>query len=622
MKLTFTVLFFLSFTSLISQEIQYVYYVNLENVEEDALRVQLFATGFETDMVMFRLPMYYPGTYSKINFGRFVYDLYAFDKTGNLLPVNRSEHNVWQISRAKSLFRISYRVRDTFEDTQLDEGGIIFPPTGTGIDAGKNFFINNYCFYGYFEGFKNSEVMVKYRKPPGFYASSSFEPFVRGDTLDVFSYPNYDAMHEHPVMFCLPDTTSFVVDETTFIVSVYSKTKKAGSEKISNLIQPVLNSYKTFLGGKLPTENKYWFVMYLFGEKEFLTGAGAVSHVSSSFYCLPEELKREDKEDKKKDFTEMIQSVAAHEFYHLMAGHQLYSNEYETEDAVNPVFSRHIWFYEGLTEYMSMIMRLKNGMLKLDKFAEEIEDKLNNMEEYNNKVAFTQISQGLYKDYGSEFGNAYEKGALISMCLDILILKTSDGKKNLENVIQELLKKYDKGKPFDDAGFFAELENLSSPQVGEFLRKSVDGTEPMPVTSIFESIGLDHSKTNYREIDFGDVIFGHNHATHRVVFQVINDPSKFAKNLGVKSGDEIISIDGRLSYWFNYRGQFGSPSVNLKDGDPLELIVSRKNEKGIDETWKLEAKITGSKLKYDHSVGVINQMNANQEKLRKAWMGK
>ena len=50
----------------------------------------------------------------------------------------------------------------------------------------------------------------------------------------------------------------------------------------------------------------------------------------------------------------------------------------------------------------------------------------------------------------SNYVNVYEKGALIGMCIDILMRKESNGNRGILSLMKELSLKYGKNKPFED----------------------------------------------------------------------------------------------------------------------------------------------------------------------------
>jgi len=60
-------------------------------------------------------------------------------------------------------------------------------------------------------------------------------------------------------------------------------------------------------------------------------------------------------------------------------------------------------------------------------------------------MSFTEMSAGIVDEpYQANYGNVYQKGALINMCLDILIREKSGGERGILWVMKNLAKKYGK----------------------------------------------------------------------------------------------------------------------------------------------------------------------------------
>ena len=113
--------------------------------------VSVTVPTIKTNEITFHIPKTVPGTYSTDNYGKFIDDLKAFDKKGNLLIVKKTDDNSWSIADAKLLDKVTYYVNDTFDNEKGGNfGDNIFSPAGTNIDVDKNFMINTHGFVGYF----------------------------------------------------------------------------------------------------------------------------------------------------------------------------------------------------------------------------------------------------------------------------------------------------------------------------------------------------------------------------------------------------------------------------------------------------------------------------------------
>ena len=138
--------------------VQVTYNVNVINYEDDLFHVTVDVEGLSTENDIYNLPATVPGTYSNLNFGRFVKSFKAYDKDGNELQTEKISTNQWQIANADKLVKIDYDIEDTF-DTEIEDNKVI-PMAGTGI-TDEYIVLNTFAVLGYFEGLQTNPVKVK-----------------------------------------------------------------------------------------------------------------------------------------------------------------------------------------------------------------------------------------------------------------------------------------------------------------------------------------------------------------------------------------------------------------------------------------------------------------------------
>ena len=97
-----------------------------------------------------------------------------------------------------------------------------------------------------------------------------------------------------------------------------------------------------------------------FWRNRSLFGVGALEHGNSSFYVLP------DFGDT--TFTSMIKRVALHEFMHIFTPLNLHSEHIGNFDYVEPKMSKHLWLYEGVTEYFANLILLQSNLISEREF--------------------------------------------------------------------------------------------------------------------------------------------------------------------------------------------------------------------------------------------------------------
>src|SRR6478735_4404392 len=136
----------------------YRFTIDLIHVNDDKVKVELITPSVKSDSITYYLPKIIPGTYSEDDFGRYIEQLHAFDKKGSELNITKPDINSWTIHNAKNLYRLSYLVNDSYDDSVTKQ--VIFEPAGSNIEADTNYVINNHCFLGYFDNMKNLSYEV------------------------------------------------------------------------------------------------------------------------------------------------------------------------------------------------------------------------------------------------------------------------------------------------------------------------------------------------------------------------------------------------------------------------------------------------------------------------------
>lgn len=608
---------FLAFCSLAFAGNDYRYSIDLTRVDNDKLQVKLVPPDMPDGDAVFMFPAIVPGTYAIYNFGRFISELKVVDKNGAEIAYTQPDKNTYKIPNGKNIGYITYKVDDTWDWEQKKGEGkddIVFEPAGTNIEADKNFVINTHGFFGYFKDFTERNFVIDVKKPSGFYASSGLTTIKNGPENDVIEVEDYHRLVDSPVMYCRPDTASVDVGGSHVLISVYSPNKKINSKYIAHNISEVLQAQKAYLGGKLPVD-KYAFIIYL-NDKPTQTGAnGALEHSYSSMYVLPE--------IDSIYLAQTMRDVAAHEFFHIVTPLNIHSEEIGNFDFNKPRMSKHLWLYEGLTEYNAHHVQVLSGLIDIDKFIEVMQSKMAEAQtQYNDTLPFTFMSAHVLEPkYHKEYNNVYAKGALINMCLDIQLRYLSYGKYGTQNLMADLSKKYGKDRSFKDDSLFDEIEKLTFPEIRTFLNTYVAGNKKLPFEMVFEMVGLNYTAQLVKEeISLGGFGLGFNPTTNRAVIYETEKMDAFGKKMGFKEGDEIVLFNGKPVTMENYKDVLFGFLQNAKTGDKLEVKVARKKKKK-EKVKTLSAKVMPVKITIPNYISVNQEATERQVIARNAWLG-
>ncbi|MFO0322243.1 MAG: PDZ domain-containing protein [Bacteroidota bacterium] len=589
----------------------YHYLIDLTKASNDKLTVSLTPPDISENETLFMFPAMVPGTYEVYDFGRFISNFKAEGKDGKIIAIEKIDINTYKLSPANAIKEITYDVEDSW-DTEIKEK-IVFEPAGTNIEDGKNFVLNTHGFFGYFKNKIEAKFILEFIKPKDFYPSCSSSNIISGNEKDVISIYNYHDLVDTPIMYCVPDTNSIKIGNSTILFSVYSPNAIVNSQFIARNLKELLLSQAKYLGGTLPID-KYAFIFY-FTDKNSLSGSsGALEHSYSSFYFLPEA--------DTSALAQEIRNVAAHEFFHIVTPLSIHSKEIGDFDFNNPKMSAHLWLYEGLTEYAAHHMQVKNGLIDYDSFFEVMTGKMKNARNYNDTVPFTKLSKFALDTYRSEYPNVYEKGALIGMCLDMMLRYYSNGKYGTQELMNDLSKQYGKFNSFNDEDLFKDIERLTFKEIGDFLNTHVSGNKPLPFKQVFNLVGMNYTASlTVKKITLGGISVGYNPTSNHLIVFNIEKIDAFGKKLKFKEGDEILIFNNRKLTIENIKEVLGGYLETAKAGDRLEIEVLRKDKKGNEKTKTLKAKVKPVKVTETDVLEVNDNSSSQQIQARKEWLG-
>ena len=555
--------------------------LNLADVTEDRVWVEIDPGLFTADTVTYRLPRVVQGTYDVSDFGSFTEGFVAYDYTGKIIETERADVNTWVIPQGKILDKIGYYVNDTF-DIERTDTPTPFSPSGTNIEA-ENFVLNLHGFIGYFEELDDSEYSINVTAPASFQKSSalpvtSTTTSKDGTTVtDTYFAARYFDVTDNPMMYGELDIEEFMVGDIKIVLSVYSPTMVHSAAEIKETVYTMMEAQKEYLGD-LNSTNRYDIFLYLPTDNEGeATGFGALEHHTSTVVVLPEWLDKEQ-------LDEAMIDVVSHEFFHIVTPLSVHSEDVHYFDYYEPTFSKHLWMYEGVTEYFASHFQVYEKLQDRTAFYDKMMDKIETAATMDDAMSFTVMSENVLEEpYASNYYNVYMKGALIGMCIDILMREESNGERSMLSLMKELSEKYGIDQPFEDDSIIEEITAMTYSSVGEFLNTHVVGDTPINYSEFFEKVGLkfeeETTPTTFFFID-QQTPYIDARPTGELYFRNVTLNSTHIE-LGIQPEDEIKSVNG-VEYTLEnaqplIAGSFGwTPETEItmilvRDGEEVEV---------------------------------------------------
>lgn len=586
--------------------------MDLTQVQEDRVPVSLDPGAFPDGEVRFFIPKTVPGTYSEDNYGRYVEGLVAYDYQGDSLAVTREDDNTWLIAEGAELDRVTYFVNDTYD---AESGGdpAPFSPAGTNILEGRHFMLNLHGFIGYFQGLKEQPYRLELRAPEDLYPATSLSGMTGENGAITYSAPRYFEVIDNPIQLSGEQPASFQVGDITINISVYSPNGAYTAESIRPAMERMMQAQKAFLGD-IDGTRQYNILLYLSTLEDDALGFGALEHHTSTVVVLPEQLPAAQLE-------EAMVDVVSHEFFHIVTPLNVHSEEIQYFDYNNPRMSRHLWMYEGTTEYFANLFQIQQGLISEEDFYRRMVGKITNSMNYNDSLSFTEMSRNVLEEpYDDEYANVYEKGALINMALDIRLRELSDGSYGVLQLMKELSAKYDQNTPFRDEELIDEIVAMTYPEIRTFFDRHVIGDEPIDYAGVLEKAGLDYGE---QEVESG--IFIKDMQTQMPYIDVVPDNqdeifirrgiplNSFLTGIGAQGGDILKEINGT--------------EINL---NAMRMIIGQSIGWGPDKEVRMVVERDGQEIVLEGTVGtpVVTELlispdpeaPAEAVALREAWL--
>ena len=599
--------------------------INLTTVTDDKVPVVINPGRFASETVTYRLPKVVQGTYSVSDFGKYVDNFKALDYNGNELTVTKTDTNTWTIENAKELDKVKYMVNDTFDQEVI--GGIggdaPFSPAGTNIEP-TNYVLNLHGFIGYFDSLKNAQYKLDVTAPATFKRTSAIQEVEtklnEGGKTATTTYfaPRYFDITDNPMFYGQLDVEEFQVGDIKIVLSVFSPNNVHTAASMKETVFKMMQAQKEYLGDVNSTP-RYDIYLYLAdtAKEDSPKGFGALEHHTSTVVVLPEDSSKEE-------LAKSITDVVAHEFFHIVTPLSVHSEDVHYFDYNQPTFSKHLWMYEGITEYFAQHFQIYEGLVDENQFYKTLFQKISmSTTRLNDSMSFTKMSENVLEEpYAPQYYNVYMKGALIGMCIDILMREESNGQRSMLSLMKELSAKYGKNKPFVDDALIAEITEMTYPSVGAFLMTHVVGDpttgEAIPINydDFFAKVGLgyveENVETNYIQ-NVANLIVSANPVNGTIFFTEDVAKNSFWNEQGAKFEDVISEINGSKVTLQNANDIF-TEVFGWKPGQEIEVKLKRGEQEIVIKTTTTQSYTKGKNLKS------LPNTTKKQVALRQAWL--
>lgn len=584
--------FFSLATKAQNQESKIIFTVSMEQPLQRYFHVEMKCDGFKKEFLDFKMPVWTPGYYQRMNYAQHVGNFRVTDNNGKDIAWEKKNDNTWKVySKNAPALLLSYDVKTTrpFVATNYidDERGYILPA----------------ATFLYPDGMINhpSEVIVK-----PFLKWNRVATGLDSITSKHYTYyaDDFDILYDSPILIGnLEELPPFKVEGIPHRFIGY----KPGEFDRSQLMNDLEKIVKTASGiiGHIPYRH-YTFIA-------IGPGAGGIEHLNNTTISFsggglatPEGRIR-------------LLHFIAHEYFHHYNVKRIRPVELGPFDYDKGSRTKMLWVSEGLSVYYEYLIVKRAGISTEDEMLNALRSNIMNFENKPGRLfqSLTQASWETWSDgpfgrTGDEMNKTisyYDKGPVAGLLLDFKIRHETKNKKSLDDVMRTMYREFyqTQKRGFTEDEFNTVCEQTAGVSLKDFF-EYITTTKEIDYPKYFSYAGLVIDTTS-KELPGGWLGINTRQRNDSLIVQAVewNSP---AWQAGIRQQDVVMELDNIkiVSQKLNELLQTKIP------GDKIKISYLHRGERIEKEI------ILGKKTEKQFQISRMANPDALQKEILESWL--
>jgi predicted metalloprotease with PDZ domain len=380
--------------------------------------------------------------------------------------------------------------------------------------------------------------------------------------------PSYDALIDAPVEIGRFD--EFRIEAGGKPVRIVVHGDSGDRSRLSEALKGIVDYEVSLMGGAPFRE-----YLFLFHVGNF--GGGGMEHMNSTAIAA--------------DVPAQLPSYSAHELFHTWNVKRIRPQSLEPVDYTREMWTRSLWFAEGVTSTYGSYTLLRSGLWSTQQFYGDLADQIRELQS-RPAHRWQSVEQSSldawyekYPLYTRPEGSIsyYNKGQIVGVLLDILIRDRTDNRAGLDDVLHALNEEYAKtGRFYNESeglrDVMEEVIRKKAPSADADLKdvfsRYISGTDEIPYAEFLERAGLVLRDNSQRRATFGFSV-SRELATAASIVSI--DRESGASEAGLKEGDVLIALNGET---------FPRPPERwLRDHQPDERVTLKIRRSGEEREF-------------------------------------
>jgi len=512
------------------------------------VKVEMEIVAANKKEVQLSMPVWTPGSYLVREFSKSV-ERFEATASGKPLSVTKTNKNTWSIAKGKAekinvsywVYAYEFSVRTSFVDA---DQALLNP--------------SSICML--VQGMENNSGTLGINLPGRYSKISTALP---KNKEGYYVFQHYDELADSPIQLGNHEEWSFDVrgvPHKVAMVGIHNADKTRFLKDLKTVCETM-----TDIVGVHPCKE------YLFIVQNVEAGGGGLEHLNSTVVVMSR-LNWKD-ESKYKSFL----GLCAHEYFHLWNVKRIRPLELGPFNYSAENYTEQLWVAEGVTSYYDELAMLRAGFVKPAQFLATLEGYVNDLENRPGSKIQT-LAQSSHDAWIKEYRpnenskntsiSYYAKGMVAAALLDAKISSATQGKKNLDDLMRLLWKRYytEKQRGFSVAEFESAASEVAGTDLKTFFDKHVRSLETPDYQGVFNDAGITvNIKTDKRQVSGMSTALENGKTLVKFV-----ESGTPAWNSGVNVNDEIVAMNG-----FRVNNDADDLLKKLSYPESSKLLVSR-----------------------------------------------
>lgn len=528
------------------------YTVQPKNPNAHILSVSISIKPNHSEPVRLTLPAWIPGSYMIRDFARNIISLKAFDQD-LVLQCEKSDKQTWQIHHHNKAFTVSYDIYAwelSVRAAHLDQTHCFFNGTSAFLAV---------------QGREHEPVEVMIKLPEGNeYANWKVATGLNRDLMtDVFSAglyraDDYQQLIDCPVEMGHFDHYRFDSHDITHYL-VFTGKHFGDMERIAVDVKKLCDHHLDMFEVK-PDIEEYWFMTYITDD-----GYGGLEHPNSTaLICSRFDLPNPNFPDKMSEGYKTFLGLCSHEYFHTWNVKRIKPAEFIPYALDQESYTRQLWAYEGFTSYYDDLSLARTGLVSMEDYLILLSKTFSRVYrgKGRHKQSVAESSFDAWTKFYKQDESApntivsyYTKGAMIALCVDLMIRDETNNKRSLDDVMRLLWNNHGlTGIGTHERDFIAAVNTVCPGSVKDFLKEAIYSTDDLPLETLLARFGVE--MTFRRPVNATDLsgvkenieyapslgILSKGKSVGIQVTHVLEDSA--AQIAGIAAKDHLLALDG------------------------------------------------------------------------------